>query len=62
MKAMELNAGDAMHGLTLTVEVKRTAAFDLRMWLGLQLFRLGALVMGFARFKVEETPSAGDLP
>lgn len=43
-----------MHGLTLTVEVKRTLAFDVRMWLGLRLFRLGALIMGFGRFRVEE--------
>lgn len=50
-----LNAGDAMHGLTLTVEVKRTLAFDVRMWLGLLIFRFGALVMGFGRFEVKQT-------
>lgn len=52
MKPMTLNAGDAMHGLTLTVEVKRTLGFDLRMWLGLQFFRFGAFVMGFGKFDV----------
>jgi hypothetical protein len=42
----EISMGDAMKSITIQVKVTRKAEWAVRIWLGVQLFRLGALVMG----------------
>lgn len=53
MNVPAIDMGDCVAGMTLTITVTRSRAFRARMWMGLQVMKFGAAIVGFGTIKVE---------
>ncbi len=52
MNISTIDMGDVVHRLTMTITVTRSRRHRLRMWIGLRVMRLGALLAGFGAVDV----------
>lgn len=51
----KLRASDLLKSVTLTVKITGLRSFRVRVWLGVQLLKLAARIIGVGKIEIEES-------
>jgi hypothetical protein len=60
MMQPKIDAINVMKNITITVKIKRFTEAKIRLWIGMQLIKLAALVMNM-NVEIEEDGNNGDI-